>query len=271
VRVPLRRAVGGVVACVLALTGVALVSGSAQAASGSSFVSLINSARHSAGLASYVVRSDLTAVAQAQAQRMASSGTLFHNPHLATDVKHFSWVGENVGYGPSVTALHTAFMNSAGHRANILDHQFTEVGIGLVQVGNTLWVAEVFRRPSGAVNPTPKPKPTVKPKPKPKPKPKAKPVVTAAPKRPPLVAPRSAPVPLRPVPALAKTAAQSLPPHVLCSADVGVARRLLDLAGSDRSARLLDQTQHLLLGYQCGAHLPLTGAFDLGTLQSLNH
>ena len=268
-RVPFRRVVGGVVACVLAMTGVALVSGSAQAASSSSFVSLINSSRHSAGLASYVVRSDLTAVAQAQAQRMAASGTLYHNPHLATDVKHFSWVGENVGYGPSVTALHTAFMNSAGHRANILDHQFTEVGIGLVQVGSTLWVAEVFRRPSGAVSPAPKPKPTVKAKPKPKPKPK--PAVAAVSQRPRVVAPRPAPVPLRPVPARAKSAAQSLPPHVQCSADVAVARRLLDLAGSDRSARLLDQTQHLLLGYQCGAHLPLTGAFDLGTLRSLNH
>jgi len=267
VRVRLRRAVGGVVACVLAMTGVALVSGSAQAASASSFVSLINSSRHSAGLASYAVRSDLTAVAQAQAQRMASSGTLYHNPHLATDVKHFSWVGENVGYGPSVTALHTAFMNSAGHRANILDHQFTEVGIGLVQVGNTLWVAEVFRRPSGAVSTTPKPKPTVKAKPKPKPKP----VAVVAQKRPPVVSRKPAPVLPRPVPARGKTAAQSLPPHVVCSADVGVARRLLDLAGSDRTARLLDQTQHLLLGYQCGAHLPLTGAFDLGTLQSLNH
>ena len=74
----------------------------------------------------------------------------------------------------------------------------------------------------------------------------------------------------RPVAPAARSSADLLPPHVLCSADAAVAERIRDLAGTDRSARLLDQTQHLLLGYQCGAHLPLTGAFDLNTLKSLN-
>ncbi len=263
VRVSLRRGLGGAVAVLLALTGLGLGGGVAHASSGSSFVSLINSSRAAAGLRPYVVRSDLTAVAQAQAQRMASSGKLYHNPHLATDVKNFAWVGENVGYGPGVVALHNAFMNSSGHRANILDHQFTEVGVGLVQVGATLWVAEVFRQPSGGAS-RPKPKPVAKPAPKAKPKPAA---VHVVPRR----APAVHRVPVRPVTVqTARSSADSLPPHVVCSANPAVARQIRDLAGADRSARLVDQTQHLLLGYQCGAHLPLTGVFDRGTLRSLS-
>ena len=262
-RIPIRRAVGGVVACLLALVGTGLVGGTAYATSGSSFVSLINSSRHSAGLASYAVRSDLTAVAQAQAQRMASSGRLYHNPSLATAVTHYSWVGENVGYGPSVLALHQAFMASAGHRANIMDHMFTEVGVGVVQVGSTIWVSEVFRRPSGTVSASPKP--AVRPKPKPVVRTSSRP--KALPRRTVSTARAAARKPL--APRLTMTAAGLLPPHVQCAANAGVAERIRDLAGAARSARVLDQTQQSLLGFQCGAHLPLTGVFDPGTLQSL--
>jgi peptidoglycan hydrolase-like protein with peptidoglycan-binding domain len=56
-------------------------------------------------------------------------------------------VGENVGYGPDALTVHAAFMNSAPHRANILDRDYTEVGIGAVTVNGRVWVAEVFRRP----------------------------------------------------------------------------------------------------------------------------
>lgn len=110
-------------------------------------VAKINAARVAAGLRAYAVRSDLTAVAQAQAARMATRNTLYHNPNLRTDVKNWQWVGENVGYGPDALTLHAAFMASPGHRANILDHDFTEVGVGYVVSGGRLWAAEVFRKP----------------------------------------------------------------------------------------------------------------------------
>jgi hypothetical protein len=38
-------------------------------------------------------------------------------------------------------------MQSAPHRANILDRDYTEIGIGAVVVNGRVWVAEVFRRP----------------------------------------------------------------------------------------------------------------------------
>ena len=78
---------------------------------------------------------------------MAGRNTLYHNPNLTTDVKNWRWVGENVGYGPDALTVHVAFMQSAPHRANILDRDYTEVGIGAVVVNGRVWVAEVFRRP----------------------------------------------------------------------------------------------------------------------------
>jgi peptidoglycan hydrolase-like protein with peptidoglycan-binding domain len=81
---------------------------------------------------------------------MASKNSLYHNPNLTSDVKNWRWVGENVGYGGDSRSLHQAFMNSAPHRANILDRDFTEVGIGVVVRAGRVWVAEVFRKPARA-------------------------------------------------------------------------------------------------------------------------
>ena len=65
---------------------------------------------------------------------MAGQSRLYHNPQLTSDVKNWRWVGENVGYGPDALTVHVAFMNSPAHKANILDRDYTEVGIGAVVV-----------------------------------------------------------------------------------------------------------------------------------------
>jgi uncharacterized protein YkwD len=113
----------------------------------SAVTSKINSARANHSRHRLVTRSDLVAVARGQAQRMAARNTLYHNPSLAQQVRNFRWVGENVGYGPSVSVVHSAFMASAGHKANILDRDYTEVGVGAVWANGRLWIAEVFRQP----------------------------------------------------------------------------------------------------------------------------
>lgn len=137
----------------LALTLTAVLTGALTAAPAGasttedSLTARLNGARSDQGLPSLATRRDLVAVARAQATRMADSGTLFHNPNLTTDVTNWRWVGENVGYGPDALTVHVAFMQSAPHRANILDRDYTEVGIGAVVVDGRVWVAEVFRRP----------------------------------------------------------------------------------------------------------------------------
>ncbi|MEP6761729.1 MAG: CAP domain-containing protein, partial [Sporichthyaceae bacterium] len=113
----------------------------------STVTSKINSARATHSRQRLATRSDLVAVARGQARRMAARNTLYHNPSLAQQVRNFRWVGENVGYGPSVSLVHSAFMASAGHRANVLDRDYTEVGVGAVWANGRLWIAEVFRQP----------------------------------------------------------------------------------------------------------------------------
>ncbi|HET8616358.1 MAG TPA: CAP domain-containing protein [Actinomycetales bacterium] len=139
-------------AAVVALTGLAAAP-SAQASSSSTeqqFVSSINGARHSAGRPSLATSSDLTAVARAWAATMASSDTLQHNPRLTSQVRGWRFVGENVGMGGDVASLHQAFMASAPHKANILDRDYTQIGVGVASGHGRLWVVEVFRTPSAS-------------------------------------------------------------------------------------------------------------------------
>ena len=53
-------------------------------------------------------------------------------------------VGENVGVGYSVSSLHSAFMGSSGHRANILKPSYNRVGVGVVMDGTKIWVTVRF-------------------------------------------------------------------------------------------------------------------------------
>ena len=148
-----RRLVATLASLAVAVTGFTgvLAAAPAQASTGSDeagFVARINAARESVGRPRYTVSSDLTAVARRWAETMASSGTLRHNPNLATQVTNWRFVGENVGVGYDVPGLHQAFMNSPMHRSNILDSDFSQVGIGVAYGGGRLWVAEVFRKPT---------------------------------------------------------------------------------------------------------------------------
>jgi hypothetical protein len=137
----------------LALTAAMLVTGAVTARPAGAttvedtFTTKINQARAARGLPRLTTRPHLVAVARDWAARMAGQSKLYHNPRLTSDVNNWRWVGENVGYGPDALTVHVAFMNSPGHRANILDRDYSEVGVGAVVRGGRVWVAEVFRQP----------------------------------------------------------------------------------------------------------------------------
>jgi hypothetical protein len=115
------------------------------------FIALVNIERAKRGLHALAIRTDLRSVARTHSIRMADRNHLHHNPNLATDVTGWQRLSENVGRGPSVNSLHTALMNSEGHRRNILDDRVTEIGVGVEVRGSTVWVTQVFRRPSSGV------------------------------------------------------------------------------------------------------------------------
>jgi len=56
----------------------------------------------------------------------------------------FSRVGENIAMGPEASPIHTGWMHSPGHRANILDVHFTALGVGVAEDGRALYAVEDF-------------------------------------------------------------------------------------------------------------------------------
>lgn len=145
-----RRVAVATAALTLALSGAAVLGASAASASDASMFAQVNASRAAAGLPSYAWDAHLADVALGQAERMAAKDLLYHNPNLASDVGDFRWAGENVGYGPTTDAIETAFMHSPMHRANILDSDYTQIGIGsVVDSHGRVWVAQVFREPLG--------------------------------------------------------------------------------------------------------------------------
>jgi uncharacterized protein YkwD len=102
-------------------------------------VSLLNAARKAHGLAPLKVDMALTRLAEDYAQDMIAHGFFAHeNPEGLSPFDRmdnagidYRWAGENLAINASVAAAQNAFMASAGHRANILNSNFTHVGIGV--------------------------------------------------------------------------------------------------------------------------------------------
>jgi hypothetical protein len=143
-------------------------------ASESAFVTRSQNERTTRGLSTLSIASDLIAIARQHSADMASQHRIYDDPNMHNEVQNWQAMGDNVGAGPSVDAVHQAFMNSPGHRANILNPVFTDIGVGVVWSGNTLFVTEIFRQPWPApaaspprADPPPPPPPPASPPPAP--------------------------------------------------------------------------------------------------------
>ena len=146
-RTPLRR-VAALLTAAAALTAAGLVAPSQASAFTTTnglrlnavearLAALINNARTSRGLPALTVAAGTTDFARAWALNQASRNLLYHNPNLAHVARYGSgdWraVAENVGRGWDADSLFQAYMNSPGHRANILDTDMRYLGIGWVE------------------------------------------------------------------------------------------------------------------------------------------
>lgn len=124
-------------------------------------VNLTNGDRAADKLNSLSTNAQLTAAAQAKANDMAAKGYFAHNspggqtPWTWMSNAGYSFVdaGENlaVDFTDSTDVEH-AWMNSPEHRANILNSNFTEVGIataqGMYQGHMVTFVVQMFGRPA---------------------------------------------------------------------------------------------------------------------------
>ena len=103
-------------------------------------LNLINDERANAGLSPLVVDNELQRVARIKAQDMADNNYFSHtSPTYGSPfdmMKSFKisykTAGENIAGNSSNQGAVTAWMNSAGHKANILNSSFNYTGLGVV-------------------------------------------------------------------------------------------------------------------------------------------
>jgi uncharacterized protein YkwD len=116
---------------------VALVASSPSPEFESQFVSRINSLRASKGLSQLQVSGELTGVARNWTEQMVQAGQISHNPNLGSQVSgDWTKLGENVGVGYDVDGLMQAFINSAAHYKNLVDPDWSYVGVGVTMAAD---------------------------------------------------------------------------------------------------------------------------------------
>ncbi len=119
----------------------------------SQLLALLNKERSASGVGKLSLSSELSAVAQAKAEDMAKNGYFSHtSPVYGTPFEmmksygiRYRYAAENLAKNSSVEKAHYALMNSDGHRKNILNGNYTQVGIGIVKVSsNSYIIVEMF-------------------------------------------------------------------------------------------------------------------------------
>ena len=121
----------------------------------------VNQERAAAGLPALSYNTTMEHYARIKSKDMGDNGYFSHEDlqgKLITEqmkadgVSYRAW-GENIAYIQGMSdnnALATKFMdnwmNSSGHRANILSTNFSSIGIGVYKIGNTYYATQEFYR-----------------------------------------------------------------------------------------------------------------------------
>lgn len=133
------------VAAAFAVMAVCVTPAWAQSASGTRLIDYINAARIQNGLPAVPVHMRLSLAAVTHARDMAENDFVDHKGSDGSDFKDrvtragYAWtlVAENVAAGqPTVQAVIRDWMDSPGHRVNILNEEIREIGAGHVAVPN---------------------------------------------------------------------------------------------------------------------------------------
>lgn len=119
-------------------------------------LTLVNAERQRAGVAPLRLNDKLATAAQRHAEDMAATRNLSHQGSDGStmrsriDATGYGWmaIGENVAMGQtSPEAVMRSWMNSAGHRRNILNPNFQELGVGYAEGGGRPYWVQVFAKP----------------------------------------------------------------------------------------------------------------------------
>ena len=112
-------------------------------------IDLVNQERAKAGLSPVTESAEVSAAAAVRAQEITRSfshtrpdGT-YYNTVLNQNGVNYMGSGENIAYGQSTpAAVMNGWMNSQGHRENILNRNYTKIGVGCYENANGVkyWV-----------------------------------------------------------------------------------------------------------------------------------
>lgn len=117
-------------------------------------IRLVNVQRANNGLGALTQNWELSRVARYKSQDMLSKGYFAHqsptygSPFVMMDnfgIK-FSAAGENIAYGHKTPAeVMNSWMNSSGHRSNILSPAYNQIGVGVAKAANgTYYWTQMF-------------------------------------------------------------------------------------------------------------------------------
>ena len=114
-------------------------------------VALVNEERAAAGLNPLTINESAMSAALVRAKeiRQSFSHTRPNGSSFSTALKEqgvsYRGSGENIAYGQrSPEAVMKAWMNSSGHRANILNEKFTSIGVGCYEQNGVLYWTQLF-------------------------------------------------------------------------------------------------------------------------------
>lgn len=120
-------------------------------------IRLVNVERAKAGLPALTANWELSRVARMKSQDMINKNYFSHqSPTYGSPFQmmenfgiKFSAAGENIAYGQRTPQeVMNAWMNSSGHKANILGRNYTQIGVGVAKKSNgTLYWTQMFIRP----------------------------------------------------------------------------------------------------------------------------
>lgn len=122
----------------------------------SQVLNLVNKERRSRGLSELKMNWQLSRVARTKSEDMRDSGYFSHtSPTYGTPFEmmkkfniKYSYAGENIARGQTTAAsVMNGWMNSEGHRANILNAKYTEIGIGYCTGKNGPYWTQMFIKP----------------------------------------------------------------------------------------------------------------------------
>jgi len=114
---------------------------------------LVNAQRAGAGCGALSLHPALTAAADGHAEDMKANGYFSHDsqdgrsPFDRITAAGYSYrtAGENIAQGQrDAAAVMDAWMNSSGHRANILNCAFTDLGVGYAEGSGGPWWVQNF-------------------------------------------------------------------------------------------------------------------------------